>query len=158
MSLPLRPLALAALVATAAGCRTSRPAAETPPDLGSGGMACTMEFRTYGVTLVDAAGRLVPGAAVDVRRSDGSTLRCATDDERGCLRPDAAIPSADPPEVPGPYHVIMTDGVRVAPAGETFTVNARAPGGEAVAATYRFRFDGCHVRKVAGADTLRFGR
>lgn len=138
--LPLLPLVLSA-------CRSA-----TPPEAGEGPgqRACTMEFRTYGTTLVDAQARPVTGARVDVRRADGTSILCRSDDARGCLRPADVTGYG----APGTY-TLMTDGVQVSTAGETFAAMLTAPDGRAAAGTFRFSNDGCHVRKLSGPDTLR---
>ena len=133
----LAPLLAAALALAATGCRTPRAAA---PDPDAGQRMCTMDFRSVGFTLVDAAGRPVPGARVDVRRTDGSLVE--TDE------------STTPPGGVGGRYTVADDGTRVVPSGETLTVNA-ARDGRAIAATYRIGHDGCHVTKISGADTLR---
>ena len=134
----LVPLLAATALLTATGCRTPRAAAPAPGD--DGQMACTMDFRSVGFVLVDGYDRPVGGARVEVRRTDGSLVET-----------DAGIAGAGAPN--GRY-TIADDGTRVAPSGETMTVNATRDG-QAVAGVYRIGNDGCHITKLAGADTLR---
>ena len=135
----LAPLLLAATAAltVATGCRTPR-AATAAPDAGQ--IACTMDFRSVGFTLVDASDRPVGGARVEVRRTDGSLVET----DRGTAGSGLAS---------GRY-AIADDGTRVTASGETMTVNA-STNGQAVAGVYRIGNDGCHVAKLSGADTLR---
>ncbi len=138
MRAPLAPLLAAALTTVAAtGCRTPRAAAPAPD---GGQMACTMDFRSVGFVLVDGFDRPVGGARVEVRRTDGSLVET-----------DRGIAGNGPAN--GRY-TIADDGTRITPSGETMTVNA-STNGLAVAGVYRIGNDGCHVAKLAGADTLR---
>ncbi len=123
------------------------------PTDGGGARACTMEFRTYGTRLLDAAGQPVPNATVDVKRTNGTSILCRAEGERGCL------PPRDVTSYGGPgLYTIISDAVTVSSAGETFTANLTAPDGRAIAGTFGFSNDGCHVRKLAGPDTLRLLR
>lgn len=99
-----------------------------------------MEFRAITFTLVDPFDRPVPGARVEVRRTSGDVIET----DRGI--PDPTMQSA--------VYAIADDGTRVVPSGETVTVNA-SKDGRAVAGVYRLGHDGCHITKLAGADTLR---
>lgn len=134
------------LLLGASGCRSTATPDETPT--GPGDRACTMEFRTYGVTLLGASGQPVTDARVEMRRANGTSILCRFDSDRDCLRPGDVRGYG----APGTY-TIMTDGVPVNTAGETFTANLTADGRTAVG-TYRFSHDGCHVRKLSGPDTL----
>lgn len=124
-----------------------QPAAETPERV------CTMEFRTIGVTVVDSTGAPVASAAVDViREATGESVVCASEGQEGCVQPAASSGVQG-----GGNFEVMTDAVPVSEAGETFRVVARHDGLEAEA-PFQIGFDGCHVEKLSGPDTLRLGR
>ncbi len=124
------------LALLAAGCRRDQ---ATP-------VACTMEFRTLGITVVDTAGAPIVGAEIDVvRRATGASIICKDGEEGGCVQPAAG---AD-----GRYETVH-DGVPVAEGGEAFRVSAQRDSARAEA-ELTVGFDGCHIYKVEGPDTLR---
>lgn len=118
------------------------------PDTGEQRL-CTMEFRTISVTVVDAAGAPVEEAQVEVvRAATGTSIVCTGEEENGCIQPA----NPDVGAAQGRYQVV-NDGIPVAEQ-EAFVVTATA-GNATVRDSLIIGFDGCHVRKVAGPDTLR---
>lgn len=104
----------------------------------SGPCACTEEFRTYAVTVLDRAGH--PAAEVEV-----AVVR---------VRDGAVLPYGQPLSA-GTYR-IMDDGFTDEIArDESFAVGGRL-GTETFDASYRFGTDDCrcHVLKLAGPDTV----
>ena len=103
---------------------------------------CTLEFRIFTVTVVDAAGEPAEGVSISVRRvSDGADLTQPNDLVQG----------------PGVY-VIMTDGNGddVSQDGTAVEVVGTL-GDTGFTAEYNFSRDacGCHVNKISGPDTVR---
>jgi hypothetical protein len=123
--------AILALAATLAAC-----------DGDDAGPACTQEFRTAAVTVVDGRGTPATDATVRtvlVRTGEPVTVTSILD------------------LVPGSY-LILDDGAVALIEGddEAFRVTAARPTGNAVEATYRFAAPGgCHIEKVSGPDTLQ---
>ena len=104
--------------------------------------ACTLEFRFFTVTAVDAAGEPAEGVSIAVRRvSDGAVLTVNSSLEQG-------------PSV----YVILTDGNidDVSEAGTTVEVVGTL-GDTGFTAEYAFDRDACrcHVNKVSGPDTVQ---
>ncbi len=106
------------------------------------GVVCTQEFRSAILVVRDSTGQLVSGATITTQLlRTGEIL---------------SLPLTGPPSYPGIY-VILTDGVK----------DQLQPGGDSIGVTVapllgtdtlvRFLFDvpgGCHIRKIAGPDTL----
>ena len=124
----MRPLALVSLVALSA-C--------TSLDDGEP-RACTEEFRTYAVEVVDAAGRPLEGLE--------STARVERTGER--LMHDAGFPG-------GSHYPVATDAHRRAIREEGDTVLFTAEGqGVRAEGTFAFYDDGCHLVKRAGPEQI----
>lgn len=106
------------------------------------GVVCTDEFRSAILVVRDSTGQLLSGATITTQ-----LLRT------GEILP---LPLTGPPSYPGIY-VILTDGVkdRLQPGGDSIGVTVSPLLGSDT--LVRFVFDvpgGCHIRKVAGPDTL----
>ncbi len=105
-------------------------------------VVCTDEFRSATLIVRDSAGQLASGATITTQ-----LLRT------GEVLP---LPVTGPPSYPGIY-VILTDGQKdlLQPSGDSIDVTVSPLlGADTVV---RFLFDvpgGCHIRKVAGPDTL----
>jgi len=102
--------------------------------------ACTLEFRFFTVTVVDASGEPVEGMSISVRRvSDGAVLT-----------PDSSLQQ-------GGVYVILTDGniQDVTEAGTTVEVVGTL-GDMGFTAEYVFDRDACqcHVNKVSGPEMV----
>lgn len=106
------------------------------------GVVCTQEFRSAILVVRDSSGQLLSGATIT-----SQLLRT------GEILP---LPLTGPLSYPGIY-VILTDAAK----------DQLQPGGDSIGVTVspllfsdtlvRFMFDvpgGCHIRKVAGPDTL----
>lgn len=106
-------------------------------------IACTEEFRSWTVTVVDDGGVPVAGLEVDVTRQATGAL----------------LPYGGPGSEAGSYR-IMDDGMReeLASDGESVVVEG-AGTGISFRADYRFGTDGsrCHVEKISGPDTVAVG-
>jgi hypothetical protein len=106
------------------------------------GPACTEEFRTAAVTVVDGDGTPASDATVRtflVRTGEAVAVTSILD------------------LIPGSY-LILDDGAVPLIEGddEAFRVTAERPTGNAVEATYRFAAPGgCHIEKLSGPDTLQ---
>ncbi len=106
------------------------------------GVVCTEEFRSAILVIRDSTGQLLSGATITTQ-----LLRT------GEVLP---LPVTGPPSFPGIY-VILTDGQKdlLQPSGDSIDVTVSPLlGADTVV---RFLFDvpgGCHIRKVAGPDTL----
>ena len=105
-------------------------------------VVCTDEFRSATLIVRDSAGQLASGASI-------TTLLLRT----GEIIP---LPQTGPPSFPGIY-VILTDGQKdlLQSSGDSIDVTVSPLlGADTVV---HFLFDvpgGCHIRKVAGPDTL----
>jgi hypothetical protein len=113
------------------------------PGHGGDGRACTEEFRTYVVQVVDGRGRPVEGleSVARVERTGEFLAR-----------------GAEPfPAGEGRYPVATdADRARVRPEGDVVRFTAEGPGVEA-AATFEFYDDGCHLVKRAGPEQIVAG-
>jgi hypothetical protein len=101
---------------------------------------CTASFAMITATVVDGTGQALSEVSVtDTVRRTGAVLDVTQD-----------IPPLDPGTA-----VIFSDAFlsAIRPAGDDVTVVATAEAGVG-SAQYRFGSDGCHVRKLAGPDTL----
>ncbi len=103
---------------------------------------CTLEFRFFTVTVMDATGQPAEGVTISVRRvSDGAVLTVNSSLDQG----------------PGVY-VILTDNNidDVNEAGTTIEVVGTL-GGMGFTAEYVFDRDACqcHVNKISGPDTVQ---
>jgi hypothetical protein len=135
----MRPLALALLVALPAvgGCSLTR------PNDGPGDCICTMEFRTIGVRVVDAAGQPVTGLAVTVTNERTGAVVEVDQDAAG-------------PPAAGSYVVISDAQVQaVSEAGDRLTFRATG-GGRVAEATFVVSRDACscHIEKESGPDEI----
>ena len=106
------------------------------------GVVCTDEFRSAILVVRDSTGQLLSGATITTQ-----LLRT------GEVLP---LPLTGPPSYPGIY-VILTDGVkdRLQLGGDSIGVTVSPLLGSDT--LVRFLFDvpgGCHIRKVAGPDTI----
>lgn len=111
-----------------------------PGGCGNGPLACTAVFTAVAATVVDAAGQPLSGVTVtDTVRRTGAVLD---------------VTAGSPPAGSGAV-IIFSDAFlqEVLPAGDEVIVVA-AVSGRSGSGTYRFGSDGCHVRKLAGPDTL----
>ena len=121
------------LLAGAASCIGSDPALPC---------ACTLEFRFFTVTVVDAAGQPAEGVSISVRRvSDGAVLT-----ENTSLG-----------QTPGVYVILSDSNIDdVSEAGTTVEVVGTL-GGTGFTAEYVFDRDACqcHVNKISGPDTVQ---
>ena len=106
-------------------------------------IACTEEFRSWTITVVDDAGAPVAGLDVDVIRSATGAL----------------LPYGGPGFEAGAYR-IMDDGMReeLAADGESVVVE-EAGAVTTFRADFRFGTDvsRCHVEKISGPDTVETG-
>jgi hypothetical protein len=103
---------------------------------------CTLEFRTFSVTVLDASGEPAEGVSISVHRvSDGLDL----------TEPNDLLPT------PGVY-VILTDGNRddVSENGTAVEVVGTL-GDRGFTAEHVFDRDACncHVNEVSGPDTVQ---
>jgi hypothetical protein len=123
----LRLLAAIGLCAAVSGC-------------GTDALVCTAVFVAIPATVVNGAGQALSGVSVtDTVRRTGAVLNVTNGSSS-----------------PSPGTVIIFSDVflsAITPLGDDVIVVATA-GGHAGNATYRFGSDGCHVRKLAGPDTL----
>ena len=106
---------------------------------GTGPAVCTASFAMITATVVDGAGQSISDVTViDTVRRTGAVL-----DVTG------TTPAS------GPGVTIFSDGFlqTVKASGDEVIVVATAAG-RSGSADYRFGSDGCHVRKLAGPDTL----
>jgi hypothetical protein len=128
--------ALAALLLTA-GCALFFPGDDTDREVPR---ACTEEFRTYTVQVVDTQGQPVEGLT--------STARLARTGE--VLAEDQA------PFPPGEgYHLVATDADRSRFRPEEDTVRFVAEGaGLRAEAVFTFYDDGCHLAKRSGPERV----
>jgi hypothetical protein len=121
------------LVAGAVSCLDSDPSLPC---------ACTLEFRFFTVTVLDASGRPAEGVTITVRRvSDGSVLAVDRVSEQN----------------PGVY-VILTDGnIDDVSEAETTIEVVGTLGDTGFTAHYVFNRDACqcHVNKVSGPETVQ---
>ena len=103
--------------------------------------ACTEEFRTATVFVMDASNQPVTDATVQ-------TFHVRT----GELVPITSIIDL----IAGAYAILDDNATRLIPSGvEQFRVTASRGGGAAVEALYEFSApQGCHIEKVSGPDTL----
>ncbi len=114
-----------------AGCSIFDPARGGP-------QACTMEFRTYTVRVVDAAGEPVEGLTTTVRNErTGEVL--AFDD--GSIFPENGT------------YLVATDGHTFRRGGDPVSFHAEGDGLTA-SASFEFAFDGCHVVKESGPEQI----
>lgn len=102
--------------------------------------ACTEEFRSWVVTVLDDAGAPVAGLEVDVTREASG----------------ASLPYGEPGFTPGTYRIMddaMADELRI--DGEPIAVEGSG-GGLSFRADYVFGADvaRCHVRKISGPDSV----
>jgi len=107
---------------------------------GTGPSACTASFAMVTAAVVDGSGQALSDVSVtDTVRRTGTVLE---------------VTQTPPPFDPGTA-VIFSDAFlsAVFPAGDDVSVVATAAG-RSGSAQYRFGSDGCHVRKLAGPDTL----
>jgi len=101
---------------------------------------CTRDFRTITAAVVDGAGQPRNDVtAVDTVRRTGAVLD---------------VTAISPSIAPG-FVVVFSDAFlqAVARSGDQVIVVATS-GDQSSQATYLFGSDGCHVRKLAGPDTL----
>jgi hypothetical protein len=103
-------------------------------------IACTEEFRSWIVVVVDAGGEPIDGLAVQVVRASSG----------------AVLPYGDPGFSAGSYRIMddgMADSIRI----EGETIEASALEGEATfEAAWEFGADPwrCHVERLSGPDTV----
>ena len=103
--------------------------------------ACTQEFRTATVFLMDANDQPITDATVETYH----------------VRTGALVPVTSLVDLIAGHYVILDDGATpLIPSGvEQFRVSASRGGGAAVEALYGFRApQRCHIEKVSGPDTL----
>ena len=103
-------------------------------------IACTEEFRSWSVIVVDAAGTPIDGLTVQVVRPSTGEL----------------LPYGGPSFSAGSYQ-IMDDGMSASIRIDGETIEAGASGGEATFdAVWEFGADAwrCHVEKLSGPDTV----
>lgn len=106
---------------------------------GTDPIVCTASFETITAVAVDGAGQPLSDVTVtDTVRRTGAVLNV----------------TANTPSI-GPGVTIFSDGFlqTVRASGDEVIVVATAAG-RSGSADYRFGSDGCHVRKLAGPDTL----
>ena len=122
-----RPVLTLSLCAALSGCSTDP-------------LVCTAVFATITASVVDGAGQPLSGVGVtDTVRRTGAVLD---------------VTGSSPPIGLGTVAIFSDAFLQaVAPAGDEVIVVATA-GGRSGSANYRFGSDGCHVRKLAGPDTL----
>ncbi|MFL5505419.1 MAG: hypothetical protein ACJ8AU_00935 [Gemmatimonadales bacterium] len=103
--------------------------------------ACTEEFRTATVFVMDTSNQPVTDAMVQ-------TFHVRT----GELVPITSIIDL----IAGAYVILDDNATRLIPSGvEQFRVTASRGGGASVEALYEFSApQGCHIEKVSGPDTL----
>jgi hypothetical protein len=103
--------------------------------------ACTEEFRTATVFVMDASNQPVTDATVQ-------TFHVRTGD----LVPITSIIDL----IAGSYVILDDNATRLIPSGvEQFRVTASRSSGATVEALYEFSApQGCHIEKVSGPDTL----
>jgi len=103
--------------------------------------ACTEEFRTATVFVMDTSNQPVTDATVQ-------TFHVRTGD----LVPITSIIDL----IAGSYVILDDNATRLIPSGaEQFRVTASRSSGAAVEALYEFSApQGCHIEKVSGPDTL----
>jgi len=103
--------------------------------------ACTEEFRTATVFVMDTSNQPVTDATVQ-------TFHVRT----GELVPITSIIDL----IAGAYVILDDNATRLIPSGaEQFRVTASRSSGAAVEALYEFSApQGCHIEKVSGPDTL----
>ncbi len=115
-------------------------------------LMCTMEFRTISVSVVDAGGTPVTDAQMDVvRATTGRSIVCTGDEENACIEPSSRELGTG-----GGRYQVVNDGVPVGER-EAFVITATR-GTAQVQDTLTIGFDGCHVHKIAGPDTLYLTR
>lgn len=103
-------------------------------------IACTEEFRSWNVVVIDAAGDPIDGLTVQVVRASTG----------------AQLPYGQPAFSAGSYR-IMDDGMAASIRIEGETIEASASGGGATFdAAWEFGADAwrCHVEKLSGPDTV----
>lgn len=109
------------------------------PDL-TDPIACTEEFRSWGVVVINAAGEPIDGLTVRVVRASSGAL----------------LPYGDAAFSAGGYR-IMDDGMAASIRIEGEIIEASATGGGATFdAAWEFGADAwrCHVEKLSGPDTV----
>ena len=129
MNLPHQIVAIVATLGALSACKTEGPVA-----------ICTANFAFVPVTVRDSSGNPVAGLSIadTVIRTQHSFL----------------VPQSL--ELPAGTYVILDDGFRdqIRPSGESVRVSG-FNGGTRFSATFTFDVsDGCHVRKLAGPDTI----
>ena len=103
-------------------------------------IACTEEFRSWSVVVVDSAGNPIDGLTVQVVRASSG----------------AQLPYGEPAFSAGSYR-IMDDGMAAEIRIEGETIEARTSGaGATFDAEWEFGADAwrCHVEKLSGPDTV----
>jgi hypothetical protein len=127
-----RLIAVTGLCAALTGCGTEPP-------------VCTAVFEAIAATVVNGAAQPLNGLTVtDTVRRTGAVLQVSAGSVADTL-PANSIGRV----------VIFSDAFlqAVLPTGDEVIVVAAA-GGRHISGPYRFGSDGCHVQKLAGADTL----
>lgn len=144
-----RALGLLACALVLAACEAPTPAPDPIAADTTGERICTTEFRTVPVTVLDAAGQPVTGASFDVLRTSADTsVVCTGAPSEACLEGQAWGEGQYP---------IVSDAVPVDEAGEAFRL-VITHGSTRLDTTYQIGYDGCHVFKASGPDTLRLAR
>jgi hypothetical protein len=108
-------------------------------------LVCTAEFASLTATVGNGTGQPLPGLSVtDTVRRTGAVLQVTV-----------GSPSTDLPLDGFATVVIFSDAFldAVRPTGDDVVVSVAADG-HSGGATYRFGTDGCHVRKLAGPDSV----
>ena len=107
---------------------------------GTDALVCTAVFVAIPATVVNGAGQALSGVSVtDTVRRTGAVLNVTNGSS--ALSPGTVVIFSD---------VFLN---AIMPLGDEVIVVA-AVGGHTGNAAYRFGSDGCHVRKLAGPDTL----
>ena len=105
---------------------------------------CTEEFRTETVVVVDSAGVPLDDVQVTVRRLAGDSV--------------LAVPQN--PVLGSGVYAVIDDGFKdaLSPSGEIIRFHG-VRGSEMVQADFMMGVDDCrcHILKISGPDTLRFG-
>ncbi len=108
---------------------------------------CSLEFRSYNITVLTHSGELADSVdiSITVGESDESIDPCTELRGENCNQ-----------EGEEGFYVIFHDGFKDKIAkGENVTVTVTGVSGDArFSEQYVFTNDGCHIRKVAGPDTV----